>query len=123
MAKESELDAMRIQLEQERHKYELSLTFLSSTLNIPGTRRCWGSSSGLTRRSPSTGRYLTLRRSGSRGGVDFESLVFCIVNCFRKNPLENGDSAPNGKKSDTESEEEGDGIFEKIKKKVEDIID
>ena len=49
--------------------------------------------------------------------------MFCIVNCFRKNPLENGDSDPNGKKSDTESEEEGDGIFEKIKKKVEDIID
>ena len=43
--------------------------------------------------------------------------------CFSNNLLENGDSVPNGKKSDTESEEEGDGIFEKIKKKVEDIID
>ena len=47
----------------------------------------------------------------------------CFINCSRKNLLENGDSVPNGKKSDSESDEEGDGIFEKIKKKVEDIID
>ena len=42
---------------------------------------------------------------------------------FRNDLLENGDSVPNGKTSETESGEEGDGIFEKIKKKVEDIID
>ena len=34
MAKESELDAMRIQLEQERHKYALITFFLSLLLTF-----------------------------------------------------------------------------------------
>ena len=55
--------------------------------------------------------------------VHFASHIICRYFVFRKKLLENGDSVPNGKTSETYSGEEGDGIFEKIKKKVEDIID
>ena len=66
---------------------------------------------------------------GLKLGLDTEIAVYKALldteedRVARKNLLENGDSVPCGKKSDSESDEEGDGIFEKIKKKVEDIID
>ena len=66
---------------------------------------------------------------GLKLGLDTEIAVYKALldteedRVARKNLLENGDSVPNGKKTDSESDEEGDGIFEKIKKKVEDIID